>query len=100
MNIHIDIPSARAVNERLPTIVNHVGNIKNTLAGLRPTIDSRVLDRSNLRVRLRNAQSNIESMESDLLLFHRIITQNLNCYEDNEVRLSNRARSVPIKPDK
>ena len=100
MTVNIDVATAKAVNERLPTVVNHISNTKNTLSGLRVSIDSRVLDRSNLRARFINAQFNIESIENELLLFHRTVAQNLNSYEDNEVRLSNRVRSVPIKPGK
>jgi len=100
VSINVDITSARAVNDRLPTIVNQVVNTKHTLSGLRLSIDTRVLDRSNLRTRLRNAQINIESIENDLLLFHRIVAQNLISYEDNEARLSDMARSVSIKQGK
>lgn len=100
MTINVDISCARAVNERLPAVINQVTNTKNTLAGLRSSIDSRILDRGNLRVRLRNAQQNIESMENDLQFFHRTIAQNLNLYEENENRLLNKVQNMPVKPGK
>lgn len=99
-DIKIDIQSTRAVNEQLPAIAYSVGNTRDTLLGLRSSVDARVLDRGNLRSRLRNAQHNIESIENDLLLLHRTIAQNINSYEENELRLSYRAQSLPISPDR
>ena len=98
MRINVDVASARAVNERIPPVVNQINSTRTTVTGLQSSIDPRVLDRRNLRARLRNAQLNIETMESDLLLLHRTVAQNLTSYEDNEARLLDMVRSVPIEP--
>jgi hypothetical protein len=94
MSIHVDIPSARAVNERLPAIVTHVGGAKGNLSRLRSSIDARVLNRSSLRSRLQSAQNRIDAVENELLLLHRTITQSLNMYEANEVRITTRVQNM------
>jgi len=100
MSIDIDIASAKAVNERLPAIVYQIGSTKDILSRLRSSVDARVLERNNLRARLSNAQKSIESVEINLLLLHRTTAQNINNYEENEVRISNRVRNVPNEPVK
>ena len=100
MSIDIDIESSRAVNERLPAIVNHIGDIKSDVQRLQSSIDAKVLSRSNLRSRLRNVQSNIESIQSDLLLLYRTTMQNINGYEENEARTHARVQNIPTNPGK
>ena len=97
MSIHIDISAVKVVNEQLPPIIRQVTNVKDILSGLRPSVDARVLDCSNLKARLRTAQSNIEAVECDLLLLHRTVTQNITIYEENEMRLNNQVQSLTTK---
>jgi len=97
MSIHIDIPSAKAANEQLPAIVRQVTNAKDTLSKTRISIDAGVLECSNLRTRLKNVQINIEAVESDLVLLHRTITQNIAIYEENEIRLESQAQNLTNK---
>ena len=99
MSININVPSAKADTEQLPAIVNRVGNVKSTISALRSSIDARVLDRNNLRARLRSIQGNLESMEDDLSFLHRTISQNIVSYEENESRINKKVQSVPTKVD-
>ena len=99
MDIKIDIASAKAVNERLPAVVDLVGKASDSVRALQSSIDPSVLARANLRSKLRNAQSNIQTMESDLRLLHRTIAQNIVRYEENEMSIArnveNAARTEP-----
>ena len=98
MDIVIDINSARAANEKLPAIISQVGGVKDTIAKLRSTIDPRVLDRSDLLARLSNAQKLSDSIERNMLLLHRTTAQNINGYEENELRAKKRVNNIPEKP--
>ena len=85
--VDIDIQAARSVNQQLPNIVNHLGTIKNIVSRTQSGIDSRVLDSLDIRARLNNERSNIQSIESDLLLFHKNVAQNINNYEETDLRV-------------
>ena len=100
MSIEIDIASAKAVNEHFPASINRVGGVNDCLSRLKASVDSRILDRQDLRARLNNAQRAVDSLEKDLLLLHRTIAQNINSYEETEKRVKLRIKNIPDKPRK
>ena len=100
MKIDIDITSARAVNDKLSLTVKQIGDIKDIVSRLQSSIDARILNRSNLRTRLTNAKNNIETIQNDLLFLHRTTIQNINSYEESELRTLTRTRNAPISSSK
>ena len=99
-DIDIDIASAKAVNDRLPAIVEHAGDIKDNVSRLRSAIDPRVLNRRSLRERLRSTERSIEAIQNELLLLHRVTMQNIISYEDSESRAIARVNNAPTSAGK
>ena len=95
MDIDINITSARAENDRLLNLASQASGIRSNVSRLRASIDPKILERSNLRARLLNAEKSIESLESDLLLLHRTTAQNINTYEEAETETISRVAALP-----
>jgi len=83
-NIQVDVESSRAVNVRLPSITNTVCTVKISLSRLQSSVDARVLNSNNLRLRLRNAHKDVAYIEGELQHLHRTIVRFLNQYEETE----------------
>jgi len=98
MNIDINTESARATNNQLSAIINHVIDIKHAVSRLRLSIDPEVLSHRNLRERFAATQRNIESIESALSLLQRTTMQNISSYEVAEMRANAIIQRVPTKP--
>ena len=95
-DINIDMEKVKIANSRLPSIRNDVNNVINTLRMLQSTIDQRILNRRDLRVRLSNARNNIASLESDLQNLHMTVAHILQLYEENERILISRVPNINL----
>ena len=95
MDIDINITAARAENDRLLNLASQAGGIKSNVSKVKASIDPKILERCNLRARLTNAEKSIESLENDLLLLHRTTSQNINTYEEAEMKTIARVSTLP-----
>ncbi|MCL1878775.1 MAG: hypothetical protein FWF80_07945 [Defluviitaleaceae bacterium] len=95
MDIDINTTLAKSANEQLPLIINHISETKESVSRIMSLIDPRVLERANLRSMFRNVLNGIESVESDLMLLHRTVMQNIIAYEEAEARVRTKVQNVP-----
>ena len=95
MDIDINITSARAEAERLSSLASQASVIRSCVSHLKAHIDPRLLEKRNLKARLRNAIISLESLENDLALLHRTTVQNINSYEEAEARINSRVDRLP-----
>jgi len=95
--ININPKAVEGVNSQLPSIINRVSEVKSVVSQLISTIDNKILDYSDLRVRLNSSQNDITEMECNLNDLHRTINTIAVIYEENELRLVGRVSTLKEK---
>ena len=91
--IELNMAEVRQANTRMAATRNMLDSIANELVRLQTTIDSRVLDQSNLRSRLNNAQRETASIGTDLQNLREVIIRSINMYEETDAELAAKAPS-------
>jgi len=94
MSINIDTNSAKIISEQLPDLAQRISFARERILSVTSLINPEVLDRANLRARLRVTQGDIESLGNDLLLLHRNIMQNIINYEEIERQISAKVQNI------
>ena len=95
-NININTREVRdTTNAWLPGLTDATMQSAKSVHNQLHSINPRVLDRNNLRTRLRNAHSDMNALVNDIRMLHNVIMQNIQLYEETELATLARVQNIP-----
>ena len=95
-NININTRAARSAVNSLPPATNRVAQARNSVSTQRHSINFRVLDRNNLRTRLRNVELDMQALENDMRQLHSVTMQNIALYEQTDLETLASVQNAPL----
>ena len=94
--ININTRAARDTTNRwLPNLIALTGRSAEIAANGRHSVNPRVLDRNNLRTRLRNVELDIQALANDMRMLHNVTMQNIDLYERAELATIASVQTTP-----